>query len=69
MYTCVYFFDSQVVLVGKNPAPSAGNIRNTGLIFGSGRSPGEDNGSPLQDSYLGNPMDREEPGGLQSMEF
>jgi len=29
-----------------------------GLISGSGRSPGEGNGNPLQDSCLGNPMDR-----------
>ena len=29
-----------------------------GLIPGSGRSPGEENGSPLQYSCLGNPMDR-----------
>ena len=36
-------------------------------IPGLGRSPGEGNGSPLQYSCLGNPMDREEPGGLQSM--
>ena len=28
------------------------------LIPGSGRSPGEGNGSPLQYSCLGNPMDR-----------
>ena len=28
-----------------------------GLIPGSGRSPGEGNGNPLQDSCLGNPMD------------
>ena len=26
---------------------------------GSGRSPGEENGNPLQYSYLGNPIDRE----------
>ena len=29
-----------------------------GLIPGSGRSPGEGNGNPLQYSCLGNPMDR-----------
>ena len=29
-----------------------------GLIPGLGRSPGEGNGSPLQDSCLENPMDR-----------
>ena len=28
------------------------------LILGSGRSPGEANGSPFQYSCLGNPMDR-----------
>ena len=29
-----------------------------GSIPGSGRCPGEENGNPLQYSYLGNPMDR-----------
>ena len=29
-----------------------------GLIPGSGESPGEGNGNPLQYSRLGNPMDR-----------
>lgn len=28
------------------------------LIPGSGTSPGKGNGNPLQDSFLGNPMDR-----------
>ena len=32
--------------------------RETGLISGSGRSPREGNGNPLQYSCLGNPMDR-----------
>ena len=31
---------------------------DTGLTLGSGRSPGEGNGNPLQYSFLGNPMDR-----------
>ena len=31
------------------------------------RFPGEGNGNPLQYSCLGNPGDKEEPGGLQSM--
>ena len=31
---------------------------DAGLIPGSGRSPGEGNGNPLQYSCLGNPMDR-----------
>ena len=37
------------------------------MIPGSGSSPGEENGYPLQYSYWENPIDREEPGGLQSM--
>ena len=31
---------------------------NLGLIPGSGRSPGEGNGNPLQDSCLGSPTNR-----------
>ena len=34
------------------------NARDTGSIPGSGRSPGEGNGNPLQYSFLGNPTDR-----------
>ena len=34
------------------------NARDTSLIPGLGRSPGEGNGSPFQYSCLGNPMDR-----------
>ena len=34
------------------------NAEYSGLIPGSGRSPGEGNGSPLQYSCLGSPMDR-----------
>ena len=34
------------------------NAGDSGLIPGSGRSPGEGNGNPLQYSCLGNPMDR-----------
>ena len=53
----------------RNPNPQEGFPRNTagkesacnagdsGSIPGSGRSPGEGNGNPLQYSYLGNPMD------------
>ena len=39
----------------KNPPANAGDM---GSIPGSGRSPGEGNGNPLQYSCLGNPMDR-----------
>ena len=41
----------------KNPPANAGDTRDTGLIPGSGRSPGEGNGAPLQYSCLENPMD------------
>ena len=34
------------------------NARDVGSIPGMGRFPGEGNGSPLQYSYLGSPMDR-----------
>ena len=43
------------ISVGKE---SACNPRDPGLIPGSGRSPGEGNGCPLQYSGLENPMDR-----------
>ena len=49
----------QVVLVVKNPPTSEGDIRDTSLIPGLGRSPGEGNGNPLQYSCLENPVDRE----------
>ena len=43
---------------GKEPAcQSAGDRRDAGLIPGLGRSPEEGNGSPLQYSWLENPMD------------
>ena len=45
-------------LVVKNPPVNAGNVRDTGSIPGSGRSPGEGNDTPLQYSYLENTMDR-----------
>ena len=37
---------------------SACNAVDVGLIPGSGRSPGEENGNPLQYSHLENSMDR-----------
>ena len=45
-------------VVVKNPHASAGDVRDMGLIPGSGRSPGGGHGNPLQDSCLENPMDR-----------
>ena len=42
----------------KNLPDGTGDIKNVGLIPGSGRSPGEGHGNPLQYSCLENPMDR-----------
>ena len=57
----LYF--SQVALVVKNPPASAGDVRDVGLILGSGRSPGEGNGNPLQYSCLENPHGQRSPVG------
>ena len=44
-------------LGGSDSKVSACNAGDLGLIPGLGRSPGEGNGSPLQQSCLENPMD------------
>ena len=49
---CVLFPGGSVI---KNLPTNVGDM---GSIPGLGRSPGERNGNPLQDSCLGNPMDR-----------
>ena len=41
----------------NDPLANAGDIRDAGLISGSGRSPGGGNGNPLQYSCLKNPKD------------
>ena len=41
----------------KNPPANAEDIRGPGSIPGSGRSPGEGYGNPLQHLCLGRPMD------------
>ena len=56
----VYFshFNHNRLLGGsvvKNPLANAGDSSS---IPGSGRSPGEGNGNPIQYSCLGNPMDK-----------
>ena len=43
---------------GKESACSAGASGDMGLIPRSGRSPGEENGYPLQYSFMENSMDR-----------
>ena len=53
-----------MTLVVKNLPVNVGNVRDSGSISGLGRSPGEENGDPLQYSCLGNPMDR---GALQAV--
>ena len=44
--------------VVKNPAANAGDLRDSGSVHGSGRSPGSRDGCPLQYSCLEDPMDR-----------
>ena len=48
----IHVWASQVALVVKNPPANTGDV---GLIPGSGRSPGEGHGHPLQYSCLDNP--------------
>ena len=43
---------------GSDGKASAYNVGNPGSIHGSGRSPGEGNGNPLQFSCWGNSVDR-----------
>ena len=52
------FFMLLMALVVNNPPANTGDIRDTGLIPGLGRSSGEGNGNPLQYSCLENPMDK-----------
>ena len=52
----VRIFEVSCWLSSKESACNAGGDR--GSIPGSGKSPGEGNGNPLQDSGLENPMDR-----------
>ena len=42
----------------KNQPTNAGDAGDTGSIPGLGRSPEEENGNPLQYSYMENPMDK-----------
>ena len=49
---------SQGALVVEYPPAKAGDGRDVGSVPGSGRFPGEGNGTPLQDSCPENYMDR-----------
>ena len=50
----------------KTLSADARNVRDMGLIPGSGRSPGGGQGNPLQYACLENPMDR---GALQTIVY
>ena len=52
------FSAEQGLPAGSDGKESACDAEDLGLIPGSGRSPGEGNGYPLQYSCLENPMDR-----------
>ena len=49
---------SQVMLMVKNLPANAGDVRDVGLVPGSGRSPGGGRGNPFRYSCLENAMDR-----------
>ena len=49
----MYSGASQVALMVKNLLANAGDIRDLGLIPGSGRSPGVRHGNPLHAGSLG----------------
>ena len=57
-YCKVYWGFSGGAMVKNLPA-TAGNLRDEGLIPGSGKSPGGGHSNPLQYSCLENSMDRE----------
>ena len=56
---CISLMTNEGFPGGSDGKESACNVGDLGLIPGSGRSPGEGNGHPLQYSCLENPMDRE----------
>ena len=61
VYVCIYIISyTQVVDFpgGSDGKASVYNAGDLGSIPGSGRSPGEGNGNPLQYYCLENPMDR-----------
>ena len=61
IYICT--MASQVSLVINNTPANAGDLKDAGLILGSGISPGGERGNPLQYACLENPCIGE-PGGL-----
>ena len=65
-YFCNLFLGFPGGSGGKEPAATAGDLRDLASILGSGRSPGGEQGNPLQHSCLENPMGRG-AWGLQSI--
>ena len=57
IYTFYGLWASPVAQLAKNLPANAGDTKDTGLIPGSGRSPGGGNGNPLQCLCQENPMD------------
>ena len=59
IFNTFFFFNSSMSLMpgGSDGKTSTYNEGDPGSIRGSGRSPGEGNGNPLQYSCLENPMD------------
>ena len=58
---------SQAALVVKGPPANARDVRDTRSMPGQEKSLGGGHSNPLQYSCLENPMDKGEPGGLQSV--
>ena len=54
----VSYMHEYMCIDGSEVKASACNVGDLGSIPGSGRSPGEGNGNPLQYSCLENPIDR-----------
>ena len=65
-HRCSCYRSFRVNLVQNSGSTIASWVGDAGLIPGLGRFPGEGNGNPLQYSCLEKPMDKKEPGGLQS---
>ena len=57
MYSVLFSLQQKGFPGGSDSKASACNAGDPGSIPGSGRSPGEGNGNPLQHSCLENPMD------------
>ena len=57
LFTIIAFLSLSFTICGSDGKVSACNAGDLGSIPGSGRSPGEGNGNPLQYPCLENPMD------------